>query len=123
MKVEILWAVLLDPIPVEARYSCGSPHHVTLIYGVTDPELWRDWVGMEFEAQVWAEAWDDRIQALRVHLPEGIPYEGQDPHLTVSYREGVEPVESNAMLQGIHQERAWEGILRLRVELRGSNFS
>jgi hypothetical protein len=24
MKAEILWAVLLDPLPVEARYSCGS---------------------------------------------------------------------------------------------------
>jgi hypothetical protein len=76
---------------------------------------------MEFEAQVWAEAWNDRIQALRVQLPEGIPYEEQDPHVTVSYCEGVEPVESNAMLQGIHEERGWEGILRLRVELRGRN--
>lgn len=97
MSQGILWAVLQEPLAIERRHPNGEPHHITLQYGVERSD-WEWAIGQEFDAVIWAEVWSDRNQALRVRLPAPLPCCNTYPHITVSWVDGAEPVESNAML-------------------------
>ncbi len=112
----ILWAVLLQPLAIPRRYPKGKPHHITLQYGI-DPAQWQQWVGLECEAQLIAEMWNDRIQAIQVALPAHIPSQNPQPHITVSFQAGVRPVESNAMLATTHCVKPLSGTVPVRLDL------
>jgi hypothetical protein len=117
----ILWAVLVQPeqLEIDRRYPCGDPHHITLKY---DVELGRiealNCLGTEFDAIVWAEAANNRIQALQVKVPGFIPSENPFPHITVSYIEGVEPCESNQMLADYASNPALKAMAEARGQIR-----
>jgi hypothetical protein len=91
----ILWAVIQQPLLIKPLYPCGQPHHVTLQYGV---DLVEDWLNKEFTATCLYEAWNGNIQCLAVKLPTDITCQNQHPHITVSWKQGISPVESNTML-------------------------
>jgi hypothetical protein len=100
----ILWAVIRKPVEIERRFPNGEPHHITLFYGI-DKATYPKLIGCEFEALVWQEAWNDRVQALKVMLPYYIPHQITKPHITVSWANGAQPVESNEMLDGEYESR------------------
>lgn len=96
MPKGILWAVLQEPIAVPPLYPCGSPHHITLFYDVAETD-WQHLIGKEFEATAIANIYNKDIQAIAVLMPDDIPHKA-NPHITVSYREGIAPVASNELL-------------------------
>lgn len=93
----ILWAVLLSPLSVEKKYVVGEPHHITLQFGV-ERDKWEEYIGRQIDAYIEYEAWDDDIQALKVRIPSDIPCQNANPHISVSWRDGISPVRSNDML-------------------------
>lgn len=110
----ILWAVLQEPIAVPPIYSCGSPHHITLFYDV-DKSEYSDLIGIEFNTFTIANCYDADIQTLLCDIPSRIPHK-PNPHITISYREGIEPKASNDMLIGKHTAIPLEIPLKLRIE-------
>ena len=92
----ILWAVLQEPIAVQPIFDQGSPHHITLFYDV-EKSKYKKLIGIEFEATAIANIWDKDIQAIAVLMPKDIPCK-VNPHITVSYREGIKPVASNQLM-------------------------
>lgn len=92
----ILWAVLQQPIAVLPIFPNGTPHHITLFYDVNKKD-WQQLIGIEFEATAIANIYNKDIQAIAMLMPQDIPHKA-NPHITVSYREGVEPVSSNKLL-------------------------
>lgn len=115
MQQGILWAVLAHPVPIPRRLSVGEPHHITLMFGTCISD-WQHLIGRQFQATAIAEAWNERIQALQVSLPDWVPCQNAHPHISVSWAEGVTPVASNAMLEGVHESRPVALILDCRIE-------
>ena len=115
MTKGILWGVLITPINVERRYPCGEPHHITLQYGV-EKSRWAKFLGKEFEAHAILEAWNSRIQAVVIQLPDFIPCSNTNPHISVSWEQGIKPVESNAMLAGKHDCKKISKKLKFKIE-------
>jgi hypothetical protein len=119
----ILWAIPnpQKPILIGHLYSKDTPPlHITLQYGVQRAD-WAWLIGREFTAVIVQQCWNDRVQALRVFLPEGIPCCNLHPHITVSWVEGAEPAEANEMLadeSGATWRQAWKPLepIRCRVE-------
>lgn len=94
----ILWAVLKKSPTVDRIHPNGEPHHITLQYDVELNDC-LGWIDRCFEVTITEHCWNDRIQALRVELPFWLPNQNLHPHITVSWAEGVQPVESNVMLE------------------------
>lgn len=111
----ILWAVLTQPIQVTRRFSVGEPHHITLAFGASLDD-WQHLVGRQFQATAIAEAWNEKIQAIQVALPNWVHCQNAHPHISVSWAEGVTPVASNAMLESVHQFRPMSLVLDCRIE-------
>lgn len=111
----ILWAVLQSPIAIARRFPNGMPHHVTLQFGV-ERDDWSFLVGQAFSAFLESECWNEKIQALTIELPGGIPCQNAAPHLTVSWADGVSPVESNAMLSSLHQSAPVYTTAQFKIE-------
>lgn len=92
--------------------------HATLQFGVNsdtfDPAL----LGQLVPVTVTNVCYNERIQALRVTLPE--PFralcQNNHPHMTVGHLPDVKPVESNAMLSGEHTAEPCNVTLNLEVE-------
>lgn len=97
----ILWAVLQKPLAVQPLFFEGSPHHITLQYGV-EREAWDNIIGLPMTVGALELCHNDRIQAIRVALPTWVQCQNPNPHITISWVEGAQPVESNAMLNGSH---------------------
>ena len=110
----ILWAVLQEPIAVLPVFNQGSPHHVTLFYDV-DLTQYQHLIDTEFRAFSYANCCNDRIQALLCYIPPYIPHK-PNPHITISYEEGVSPSASNEMLLGNHMARPLVLDLNLKIE-------
>jgi hypothetical protein len=118
----ILWAVLQEPLTLDRTYPNGEPHHVTLIYGAYR-SIWEGWIGQEIEAMPYRLAQNDRVQALAIELEDGVPCINQIPHITISWADDAEPVESNELLANRFNtpgyiEQPWldNTPLRLRIE-------
>lgn len=92
----ILWAVLQEPIAVLPIFDHGCPHHITLFFNV-DKAQYQHLIGTELEATAIANIWNKDIQAIAVLMPEGIPHK-PNPHISVSWREGIAPMASNELL-------------------------
>lgn len=93
----IWWAELEAPLPLARFFECGQPHHVTLLYKVTYGE------GAALEGTVHEFATtelcrNERVEALRVTVPAGLPCNKKQPHVTVSWLPDVAPAASNEML-------------------------
>lgn len=110
----ILWAVLQESIAVPPIYPCGSPHHITLFYGV-EKEKHQHLIGTEFNTFSTANCWNENVQALICDIPSRIPHK-PNPHITISYREGIEPSASNKMLIGDHHSEPLVIPLKLKIE-------
>lgn len=98
----ILWAV---PIALNAPpklYPNGQAHHCTLQYGA-EREQWDCLIGLPVTIGVTVEASNDRIQAIKVVLPNWVPCQNAHPHITVSWIDGASPIESNVMLSEPHR--------------------
>lgn len=117
MAKSILWAVLSEPLPIQPRFEIMKGHHITLVYSA-EVEQYFAWVGKVFEATVTAEAWNNRIQAVRVKLPDGIPCTSVTPHITVSRISEAESLESNVMLLKPLQEVPVSFTVIARIEFR-----
>lgn len=119
MPQGILWAVLQAPIlnQIDPLYPNGSPHHITLQYGV-DKADWVQWEGIEFSATLYEEVWNEHVQAILVKLPTEVPCQNSAPHITVSWAEGHSPAESNSMIEGLHWSRSltWHESVPCRIE-------
>lgn len=111
----ILWAVLLTPTSVQPLYPEGSPHHITLQYGVERGQ-WEDIIGLPMTVGAIELCHNDRVQAIRVALPTWVQCQNPNPHLTVSWLPGAQPVESNAMLNGPHHASPLEFPIHTRIE-------
>ncbi len=105
MAKGILWAVIQDELLVHSMYEEGSPHHITLMFGVDKEEV-QQYIGMSFTANAISNCWNKDIQAVLFELPSIVPINKGTPHVTVSYKEGVKPFESNNMLNGEHNSTA-----------------
>lgn len=110
----ILWAVPQEPIAIQPIYSCGSPHHITLFYDV-DSTQYRSLIGIEFCTFSQGIAHNSNIQALICDIPSRIPHK-PNPHITISYREGIEPKASNDMLLGEYSFEPLVISLKLKIE-------
>jgi hypothetical protein len=97
----ILWAVVQSPIALQPRYQSGKPHHITLQYGV-ERQSWEHLIGLPLTVGVLEECWNDRVQAISVALPTWASCSNPHPHISVSWGQDVNPVESNAMLNSEH---------------------
>ena len=116
----ILWAVLLSPLDIPKRYPNGEPHHITLKYGV-EREDWKHWEGWRFSTKTRFEAWNGNIQAVAMNHPnlgEDIDSEIKNPHITISWCDGIKPVESNAMLEGKFDSRIIIKSLDFQIEFK-----
>jgi hypothetical protein len=98
----ILWAVVQSPITWAPRFTQGRPHHCTLQYDVERKD-WATWEGITFTAHAIAHCHDYAVQAIAIALPQEIPCANLHPHITVSWRQGHTPSESNQMLAGLHR--------------------
>lgn len=98
----ILWAVVQSPITWAPRFTQGKPHHCTLQYNVERKD-WAMWEGITLAAHAIAHCHDNRVQAIAIALPNEIPCCNLHPHVTVSWRQGHAPGESNEMLRGLHR--------------------
>lgn len=114
MTKGILWGVVQHPVNVTPRYSQGQPHHATLQFGV-DRADWKHLEGVEFEATALYEAWNSRIQAVAVKLPD-IPCQNRYPHISVSWQSGVAPVESNLMFASKFRYQLFNQIILCKIE-------
>jgi predicted RNA-binding Zn-ribbon protein involved in translation (DUF1610 family) len=92
----ILWAVLRSPVAVLPIFDQGQPHHITLFYDV-DKKGFEALIGTEFEATAIANIHNKDIQAIAVLMPPDIPHK-PNPHITISFREGIAPVASNELM-------------------------
>ena len=97
MSQGILWAVIQQPLLIQPKYPVGSPHHITLQYGVNLEDVC-NLLNVEFTATCLYEAWNDNIQCVKVKLPSEVPCANKHPHLSISWKQGISPVESNTML-------------------------
>lgn len=97
----IFW--LSVELPQELREQAlyeRQPHsHVTLQFAV-ERSLLQDKEGETFPVSATAIVHNDRIQAIKVELPEEVKElcTNANPHITLSHKDGVPPFESNAML-------------------------
>lgn len=120
MAKGILWArvqdrdSLLSQAP--ARYGRLYAHHVTLRYGIEKTPEVEQLLGQEFTAVAYANCWNAQIQAARVLLSESVPCDNKHPHVTISCLERTRPVESNVMLDSLHEVGVLEVPLRLVIE-------
>lgn len=78
--------------------------HVTLQFRVDLNPAMEELLGREVEVVATGDCSNDRVQALRVNLPEEVAQlcSNEHPHMTISTADGVKPVESNNMLSGDH---------------------
>lgn len=93
--------------------------HITLQYNVplTDEIaqfLWKE----PIPVRISANCYNDRIQAVRVELPESFRNlcQNADPHMTVSMVHGARPVMSNVMLGSGHVSQPLEATMMFRAE-------
>lgn len=101
----ILWISLDDQRPpVNPRFPTRASHfHVTLKFNCRKGDF-KELHGKCVKISVDSECYDDRVQALSVSLPEDIvPFcDNENPHITISMADGVNPVDSNRMLSSDH---------------------
>jgi hypothetical protein len=93
----VWWAELEAPLTVARWFECGQPHHVTLLYKAT----YGDGAALENTVHEFVTTElcrDERVEALRVTLPVGLPCNKTHPHVSVSWQPGVSPAASNEML-------------------------
>lgn len=98
--------------------------HITLQHNVPLTEeiaqfLWTQ----PIEIPVTANCFNDRIQAVRVELPENIRSLCQNahPHMTISMVPGARPVQSNVMLDSTPVEQPLQVVLQFRFEFSHFN--
>lgn len=127
----IFWLSLVDQdyetfqgdIPV--IFERPAEHfHITLQYNVPLTEeiaqfLWKE----PLAVNVTANCFNDRIQAVRVQLPDSVRSlcQNSDPHMTISMVQGARPVQSNVMLGSNHVEQELETTLLFRAEFSRFN--
>lgn len=89
-------------------YDCSGDLHVTLLFGAFQDEH-TEILGEEFQIAVISHCWNDRIQALRVDLPVYLEQECQNrvPHITLSWEDGVSPVEANSLFFSTSREEVF----------------
>jgi hypothetical protein len=113
--IGILWGVIQTPLIISPLYPVGSPHHVTLQFGVGRQD-WKKWEGLEFEATALYEAWNGKIQAVAIQLPDHIPCRQNNPHISVSWCKGIKPYESNLMLSSKFDYRLFKRSVKMKIE-------
>lgn len=93
-----------NPISNNVFQNPPNHFHVTLQFNAELTEEIQKLLGETVDATIVANCYDDRIQALSIHLPEEVRAMCRNaaPHMTVSMADGVKPVESNAMLAREH---------------------
>jgi hypothetical protein len=107
----ILWLTLEEQVPpVCALYEKAPKHyHVTLHFGCS-AQQYEAFIGRKVLVTLEYDCWDGFIQACRVVIqdPEiAAICKNDDPHITVSMRNGIRPVQSNEMLR---REHHWDPI-------------
>lgn len=118
MTKGIFWLSALDQkaAPVTPLYDHLAKHfHITLQFGVElTPEI-QEMLGEKVDIQVVADCHNERIQALRIELPDEVRAMCNNaiPHMTISMVEGVKPVESNDMLSEEHEEVAVSTVIHM----------
>lgn len=111
----ILWGVIQSPLIISPLYPVGSPHHTTLQFGVGRQD-WKEWENLEFQATTLYEAWNGKIQAVAIQLPDHIPCANKYPHISVSWQSGVSPVKSNLMLASKFDYRLIVQSVKMKIE-------
>jgi hypothetical protein len=114
----ILWLSLNSRIsPVDYVHKPVNHLHVALQFGV-NREDWENLIGRSVEVVSVANCYNNKIQALRVNLPEEFDAicGNVHPHMTISTAENVRPVESNKMFSGKHNELPVEFVMQTTVE-------
>lgn len=111
----ILWGVIQTPLIISPLYPVGSPHHTTLQFGVVRQD-WKEWENLEFQATTLYEAWNGKIQAVAIQLPDHIPCRQNNPHISVSWCKGIKPYESNLMLSSKFDYRLFKQSVKLKIE-------
>jgi hypothetical protein len=80
-------------------------------------ENWTHWIGEEFQATTLYEAWNGKIQAVAVKLPDHIPCANKYPHISVSWCKGIKPYESNLMLSSkFDYRRLFKQSVKMKIE-------
>ena len=101
----ILWiTVNRNDLPA-GRYTDAKHHHVTLKFNVDRDDV-ANLIGKKVTLYCSDVCWDDNIEAIPVIMLSewaGI-CQNQHPHITLSHREGIKPVQSNTMLAGDHEK-------------------
>lgn len=97
----ILWAVLLESLPVQPLFPNSQAYHVTLAYGV-EREAYEHVIGLPVTVGVLDICHQYDIQAVRVVLPNWVPCQNPAPHITVSWVDWAVPLQANNMLAGEH---------------------
>lgn len=97
----ILWlSVISDISLIPLRFAPAKHLHITLQFGAIRAD-WEHLIGERVAAIATADCSNERVQALKVELPDqyklicGNPI----PHITLSHLPEVKPVESNKMLE------------------------
>lgn len=114
----ILWAIPLEPIRVTALYPLPAIEpHVTFKFNALK-RAWSEWIGLRFDAEIFGNHWNDRVQALSVELPDDLTdlCDNAIPHLTVSWIHGAAPVESNEMLLQPHSSDRFLQNVRFQMQ-------
>jgi hypothetical protein len=121
MSKGIFWAVLQEPIAVPPIFNQGSPHHITLFYDV-DSTQYQHLIGTKFKADAIANLYNKDIQAIAVLMPSHIPHK-PNPHITVSYREGIQPMASNELMVNDSDRVIAPFVKKLKFKIEFFEFS
>lgn len=120
MNKGILWIKLDEESRKRLLELVGTKYqeiycdHVTLLYNVQVDE-YAGLMGKNQEVTVEENCWNDRIQAVTVKIDENLPIKNKKPHITISAKDGVPPVESNKMLMRHHNHE----MLKTGQKLKG----
>jgi len=93
----ILWIDNLSSVGALARLEVPAHRHITLHFGA-EKEQYENLIGKQVEFTVESEYCSDRIQAVKVTLPDWVPFAGTIPHCTISHIAEAKPVESSDMI-------------------------
>lgn len=101
----ILQAIPLYPIAYTPRYPITPQSlHITLAFGISQ-DLIDHWIDAEFWAEIIEEAWNDRVQAFKIKLPDWVMCQNQHPHIALSYVPDAAPVEANDIWKRGHNSQ------------------
>lgn len=123
MTKGILWIKLTEESKmkllnlVPTLYPKIFADHVTLFYNIELSDEYTSLLKAQVEISLKTNSYNDRIQAVTIDIGD-LPSQNTFPHITVSAKDGIKPVESNTMLRLEHTSMSISGEIEGIVDFK-----